>query len=87
MDVDSDAILAYLTTRQHLRPHLPATEVLDETVEAFGCCPQAIKRGIDWLGIEPSRPIGRLRRTELVQLARAVHRFWMQNAAVVSTPA
>jgi hypothetical protein len=25
--------------------------------------------------------VGRLRRTELVQLARSLHRFWRQNAA------
>jgi hypothetical protein len=79
LDVDSDAILAHLTSRQHLHPHAPVAQILEQTTELFGCCPAAIERGIDWLGIEPARPIGRLRRSELVQLARAVHRFWMQN--------
>ena len=83
-DVDSDAILNHLTARQHLHPHRPVKEVLDETTDALGCCPRAIERGIEWLGIEPARAIGRLRRSEIVQLARAVHRFWMQNAAAVS---
>ncbi|HEY7087120.1 MAG TPA: hypothetical protein VH518_03465 [Tepidisphaeraceae bacterium] len=80
-DVDSDAILKYLTHRQHIHPRQSIREALDETTELFGCCPEAIVRGITWLGIDPARTIGRLRRSELVQLAKAVHRFWMQNAA------
>jgi len=83
-DVDPDAILNHLTSRQHLHPHRAVRAVLDETTEAFGCCPRAIERGIEWLGIEPDRAIGRLRRSEIVQLARAVHRFWMQSVGVTS---
>ena len=83
-DVHSDAILQYLTTRQHLRPHLAVIDVLDQTTERFGCCPLAIRRALQWLGIDGNRRIGRMRRSELVQLARAVHRFWMQNAAAAA---
>ena len=83
-NVDSDAVLNHLTAQQHLHPHRAVKAVLDETTHALGCCPRAIQRGIEWLGIEPQRAIGRLRRSELVQLARAVHRFWMHNASVVS---
>lgn len=79
-EFDSDAILTYLTTRQHLRPHARISEILDQTTEAFGCCPAAIARALEWLGIEGDTSIGRLRRSELVQLACAVHRYWMQNA-------
>lgn len=86
-DVDSDAILSHLTTRQHLRPHAPLGEVLDEAIELLGCCPQAVARGTDWMGIQPTRPIGRLRRSELVQLARAIHRFWAQNLSAGDTAA
>jgi hypothetical protein len=75
----SDVILNHLTTRQYLQPHASVQDVLAQTVELFGCCPDAITRGIEWLAIDPAQPIGRLRRTELVQLAKAVHRFWMQN--------
>jgi len=86
-DVDSDAILRHLTTRQHLHPQRPVKEVLDETTELFGCCPAAISRGVEWLGVDPDRAIGRLRRTELVQLSRAVHRFWTQNLAAAASAA
>jgi hypothetical protein len=79
LDVDADVILNHLMSRQHLHPHRPVKDVLDETTRAFGCCPRAIDRGIEWLDIDPTRAVGRLRRSELTQLARAVHRFWMQN--------
>jgi hypothetical protein len=76
---DPDALLTYLSSRQHLHPHATVHEVLDATIGSMGCCPRAIDRALEWLGIERTRAIGRLRRSELVQLARAVHRFWMQN--------
>ena len=75
----ADVILNHLTTRQHLQPHASVQDVMAQTVELYGCCPQAVARGIEWLQIDPALPIGRLRRSEIVQLARAVHRFWMQN--------
>jgi hypothetical protein len=83
-NVNSEVILNHLTSQQHLHPHRTVGQVLDETVEAFGCCPQAIERGIEWLGIEADRAIGRLRRSELVQLSKAVHRFWTQNIQAAS---
>lgn len=84
-DVDASAILEHLTTRQHVNPHATIRDAIDQAIERFGCCPAAIERGMEWLGIDPAQSIGRLRRSELVQLARAVHRFWSQNAAAVST--
>jgi hypothetical protein len=82
IEADASAILAFLTSRQHLRPHTPIGEILQQTMQIFGCCPQAIERGMDWLGIEAERPLGRFRRSELVQLANAIFRFWMQNLAI-----
>jgi hypothetical protein len=84
LEVGSDAILNFLTTRQHLHPHQAIRDVLEQTTGQFGCCPKAIQRGIEWLGIDGARRIGRLRRSELVQLAMAVHRFWMQNTTAVA---
>jgi hypothetical protein len=79
-----DTILNHLTARQHLRPQAAIQQVLEEMTELYGCCPQAIARGMDWLGIDPAVKIGRLRRSELIQLARSVHRFWMQNLAAAT---
>lgn len=80
-DISAEDILSHLTDRQHLRPHASVREVVEQTIERFGCCPQAIARAMDWLKIDPNSAIGRLRRSELVQLAMSVHRFWMQGSA------
>ena len=74
--VDADGILHELTTRQHLSPHRPLAQVVSEMTDRTGVCPVAVERALGWLGLDPSRPVGRLRRGELSQLARAVHRFW-----------
>jgi hypothetical protein len=79
-DVGWDMLLTHLTTGQYLHPHLSTLDVLDQTTERFGCCPQAIRRALVWLHADGEKAIGRLRRSELVQLARAVHRFWLQGA-------
>ncbi len=87
VDITPDDILDHLTSRQHLHPHSTIRQVLDQTTDRFGCCPDAIGRAVDWLKIDPTSVIGRLRRSELVQLSRAVHRFWMQNLAGSSSTA
>ena len=40
----------------------------------------ATKRAIELLRIDPIVAVGRLRRTELIQLGRTIHRIWRQNA-------
>ena len=77
---DSDTILEVLTRRQHLKPHVSLKDVLRETIEEVGCCPEAVKRAMEWLQLDWARPIGRLRRTELTQLARSIYRMWRQTA-------
>ena len=72
------SVIELLTTRQHLSPHQPLREVLQAAMDELGCCPIAIKRAVTWLGIDASKAVGRLRRTELVQLANAICRFWRQ---------
>jgi hypothetical protein len=87
IEADADVILTHLTSRQHLRPQQTIQDVLSDATQLFGCCPQAIGRGMEWLGIEPSVKIGRLRRSELMQLARAIHRFWMKNLETAASDA
>lgn len=85
-DTDSDAILAFLTTRQHLHPHARLDQLMSDTIDHFACCPQAVERSLEWLKLDGAQVIGRLRRSELVQLARVIHRFWSQttDTAVVT---
>ena len=80
-----DAIVELLTDRQHLRPHLSVREVLEQATSELGCCPIAIDRATAWLNLDTSRAIGRLRRSELLQLARSVHRFWHNSAPPAET--
>ena len=79
---DSNDILASLTVRQHLQPHRPLGAALADAAEEVGFCPDAVAKAVQWLGLDPAGSIGRLRRTELTQLARCIYRFWRQ-----STPA
>ena len=87
---DSDEILSDLTTRQHLNPRNPLAEVLADAARLVGFCPDAATRALEWLELDPAVAVGRLRRTELTQLARCIYRFWRQSqpaAAEHSQPA
>lgn len=79
---DAEGILLELTTRQHLAPHRSVGQVVGEVVKDVGVCPAAADRALERLGLESGRSIGRLRRAELSQLARAMHRYWTQSLAV-----
>jgi hypothetical protein len=79
MAVDDDQILSVLTRRQFTYPHASLRQVLEETIEEIGCCPVAVDSAMQWLAIDWDQPIGRLRRTELTQLARSIYRFWRQS--------
>ena len=80
--VDADHILSDLTTRQFLRPHSALRDVLAASSEAIGYCPRAAEHALRWLETDPARVVGRLRRTELTQLANSIHRFWRHAAAM-----
>jgi hypothetical protein len=85
--LDAEAILQELTTRQHLSPHRPLGQVVADLVDRTGVCPVAAERALAWLSLDGNRPVGRLRRGELSQLARAVHRFWVRALATEDQPA
>ena len=87
---NSQKLLDVLTTGQYLSPHESVGGVLSRTVDCLGVCPAAINEAVRWLSIDPAMSIGRLRRTELTQLAQSVHRFWRQrqeSAAESAAPA
>ena len=75
---ECESLLDALSTRQHLRPHEPVGEALANVGAQLDVCPNASAEALRWLDLDPARSIGRLRRTELMQLARSVHRFWRQ---------
>ncbi len=79
LSADDQQILDVLTRRQFTHPHTPLREVLEAATQELGCCPDAIASAMQWLQMDWDRSIGRLRRTELTQLARSVYRFWRQS--------
>ena len=87
LGTDAEGILHELTTRQHLTPHRPLKDVVAETIAATGVCPAAAERSLDWLNLSPDRSIGRLRRGELIQLARSMYRFWVESLSAAPDPA
>ena len=73
---DANTILGSLSTRQHIDPHRPLKDSLAHAQAQTGFCPDAAERAMQWLQLDPEAPIGRLRRSELMQLARSIHRYW-----------
>ena len=78
---DADGILRELTTRQHLTPHRPVGQVVTETAERVGACLVAADRALERLQLDRGQSIGRLRRGELIQLARGMYRLWARALA------
>jgi hypothetical protein len=79
--IDADGLLKELTTLQHLSPRKPLGQVVSQLVDRTAVCPVAADRALGWLGLDASRSVGRLRRGELSQLSRAIHRFWVRALA------
>jgi hypothetical protein len=82
--VDDEQILSVLTRRQFTQPHASIRSVLEATIAEIDCCPIAVESAIQWLQIDWEQPVGRLRRTELTQLARSIYRFWRQSVTAQS---
>jgi len=79
--VDADEILRELTVRQHLAPYRRLADVVAEMIERTGACPVAAERAMERLELDGNRPIGRLKRGELIQFARGMYRLWAQALA------
>ena len=83
---DADRVVEALTRRQFIRPHQTVGAAVAGVVEELGVCPEAAREAVEFLGVDSGISVGRLRRTELIQLARTVYRMWRQNVVESSTP-
>jgi hypothetical protein len=83
---DGDRIVEVLSEEQFLKPHQSIASAMAAVVDGLGVCPGAADEAVRSLGVELGTSVGRLRRTELMQLARTVHRFWRQAVVDRSTP-
>jgi hypothetical protein len=75
----ADRIVDALSDQQHLRPHQSAAQAVQAVVDRLEICSEAASQALQTLQIQQSQAIGRLRRTELIQLGRTVHRLWRQS--------
>ncbi len=71
----AETLLVALTVQQYTLPHTPTKRALASVARQEALCSQAVDRALSWLDIDGTKSLGRLRRTELVQLARCLQRF------------
>src|SRR5687768_5178749 len=71
------SIIERLQAEQFIRPHQTVGEAMERAREAIGFCPDAAAHALRWLEIDARGKVGRLRRTELLQLARCLQRAWV----------
>ena len=83
---DADRLVDALSKQQFIKPHQSVDEGVTAVVGQLGVCPEAARYAIETLRIDPSVSFGRLRRTELMQLGRTMHRLWRQSVVEESTP-
>ena len=79
VQVNAETMLDTLTQRQFVSPHRPVAEVLSQLLTELGASPDAGAATLNRLSIDPSLAIGRLRRCQLTQLARVLHREWRSS--------
>jgi hypothetical protein len=79
---DADEALQALSTRQFVNPHKPVAAAVLEVAEGLGICSSAAARSVTWLELDGSSAFGRLRRSELAQLARSMVRFARHQASL-----
>ena len=79
-DAEAMVTVAALQKQQFVRPHQTVLQALLGVGQEVRLCPTAVERAMNWLQIDAQKAIGRLRKSELLQLARSIQRFWRQNA-------
>lgn len=75
----ADRIVRALQTQQHLRPHQTVAQALEAAGGEIAFCPDAAASAIALLELSPAAKIGRLRSTQLTQLARTIARLCQRS--------
>src|SRR4051794_18613243 len=83
---DSDRLVDALSEQQFLKPHQTVKDAVNSVVGQLGVCPDAARVAMEALRVEPATRVGRMRRTELMQLGRALYRHWRQAVVEETTP-
>jgi hypothetical protein len=69
------AFASVLTQIQYLTPHAACLTVIAKAADRTGLCGQPADRALRRLDIRPSLAVGRLSRSQLLQLAHTLYRF------------
>jgi hypothetical protein len=83
---DAERLVQALSNQQFLKPHQSVEDALGAVVDELGVCPEAARVAMETLQVEAATPVGRMRRTELMQLARTLSRLWRQHVVEETTP-
>jgi hypothetical protein len=83
-DPAADALIAHLQTQQHLHPHRTLHRILHDIPDHLGLTLKHAQQATSAISFDPHEKVGRLRRCQLLQLARAVHRLSRQNRPLIS---
>jgi hypothetical protein len=75
-DEQTRQIIEQLQTEQFIRPHQTVADAMQRARDVIGFCPDAAAHALRWLEIDAAQKVGRLRRTELLQLSRCLQRAW-----------
>jgi len=82
----AEQLIQALQGRQYVQPHEALGVALGKVRDEMGICPAAIEQGTGLLHANTAQAIGRMRASELKQLARAIHRLWRQAMAPRPAP-
>jgi hypothetical protein len=78
-DLGARQIADALEQRQYTHPHQLVRDALEEIRESVGFGDDIASEALERMGVNTEAQIGRLRHTELLQLARSIARFWRES--------
>ncbi len=76
--LEADRIVGTLQKQQHVNPHQSVGSAICAAQTETGFCQRAGELAMAVLHLDPQRKIGRLKGSELTQLARTIYRLWQQ---------
>ena len=80
----SATLAAVLTQLQYVSPHSACLSVISKAADRTGLCGQPAGRVLRRMEIQPTMAVGRLSRSQLLQLAHTFYRFARRLPAPVT---
>lgn len=77
------AILKILSEFQHLHPHARLDQAVERAARELGIGLRTGPHAMQWLQLDPAMSVGRLRRSQISQLAQSMHRIGRRPSPAV----